>query len=259
MSLTSTSTESEFSDDDQESCPLGLGEESSSEEPLKRSSAMSEGDAGSCPSKQAKKRSRPPRSKARRVAANVRERKRILDYNQAFNALRTALKHDLSGKRLSKIATLRRAIHRISALSMLLGADTPSCGHPECRNRPEEGEPNSRTTKEFQEQPENYGQNPQQRTVSPEMHIFQDGSANPASSPHDSYSSQAYMTYRHYNHPQEDLTYPYYGGAAGYHYGFKATCHQNHRDCFVDAPAMPLPWQQGYLQGSGFLQSLSMH
>ncbi|XP_017562667.1 class A basic helix-loop-helix protein 9-like [Pygocentrus nattereri] len=258
MSLTTTSTESEFSEDDQESCPLDLGEDNSSEEPLKRSSTMSESNAGPCPSKQAKKRSRPPRSKARRVAANVRERKRILDYNQAFNALRTALKHDLSGKRLSKIATLRRAIHRISALSTLLGADTPACGHPECHNRLEEEEPNSRTTKGFQEQPEKYGQNPHQRTVSSEMHMFQDSSANPASSPRDS-SSQAYMTYRHYNHPQEDLTYPYYGGAAGYHYGFKATCHQNHMDCFVDTSAMPLPWQQGYLQGSGFQQSLSMH
>lgn len=36
----------------------------------------------------------------------------ILDYNEAFNALRRALRHDLGGKRLSKIATLRRAIHR---------------------------------------------------------------------------------------------------------------------------------------------------
>uniref|UniRef100_A0A8C9EEV7 BHLH domain-containing protein n=1 Tax=Phocoena sinus TaxID=42100 RepID=A0A8C9EEV7_PHOSS len=67
-----------------------------------------------------RKRSRPVRSKARRMAANVRERKRILDYNEAFNALRRALRHDLAGKRLSKIATLRRAIHRISALSLVL-------------------------------------------------------------------------------------------------------------------------------------------
>ncbi|EQB78277.1 hypothetical protein CB1_000765112 [Camelus ferus] len=65
-----------------------------------------------------RKRSRPVRSKARRMAANVRERKRILDYNEAFNALRRALRHDLGGKRLSKIATLRRAIHRITALSL---------------------------------------------------------------------------------------------------------------------------------------------
>ncbi|NXD27120.1 BHA09 protein, partial [Spelaeornis formosus] len=84
-----------------------------------------------------RKRSRPVRSKARRMAANVRERKRILDYNQAFNALRLALKHDLGGKRLSKIATLRRAISRITALSLSLhgaGRCGP-CGHSECRAR----------------------------------------------------------------------------------------------------------------------------
>ncbi|XP_030744105.1 class A basic helix-loop-helix protein 9 [Echinops telfairi] len=69
-----------------------------------------------------RKRARPVRSKARRMAANVRERKRILDYNEAFNALRRALRHDLGGKRLSKIATLRRAIHRITALSLVLRA-----------------------------------------------------------------------------------------------------------------------------------------
>uniref|UniRef100_A0A8C0F4U5 Basic helix-loop-helix family member a9 n=1 Tax=Bubo bubo TaxID=30461 RepID=A0A8C0F4U5_BUBBB len=82
-----------------------------------------------------RKRSRPVRSKARRMAANVRERKRILDYNQAFNALRLALKHDLGGKRLSKIATLRRAINRITALSLSLhgaGCCWP-CAHSECQ------------------------------------------------------------------------------------------------------------------------------
>ncbi|XP_051492047.1 class A basic helix-loop-helix protein 9 [Apus apus] len=84
-----------------------------------------------------RKRSRPARSKARRMAANVRERKRILDYNQAFNALRLALKHDLGGKRLSKIATLRRAINRITALSLSLHGTGRcwSCTHSECRGR----------------------------------------------------------------------------------------------------------------------------
>ncbi|XP_013836657.2 class A basic helix-loop-helix protein 9 [Sus scrofa] len=85
-----------------------------------------------------RRRSRPVRSKARRMAANVRERKRILDYNEAFNALRRALRHDLGGKRLSKIATLRRAIHRITALSLVLRASpTPRwpCGHLECHGQ----------------------------------------------------------------------------------------------------------------------------
>ncbi|XP_019366508.1 PREDICTED: class A basic helix-loop-helix protein 9 [Gavialis gangeticus] len=97
-------------------------------------------EASSCPSDgeepKGRRRSRPARSKARRMAANVRERKRILDYNQAFNALRLALKHDLSGKRLSKIATLRRAIHRIAVLSMSLRSGPAPrwpCAHAECR------------------------------------------------------------------------------------------------------------------------------
>ncbi|XP_007935754.1 class A basic helix-loop-helix protein 9 [Orycteropus afer afer] len=86
----------------------------------------------------ARKRPRPVRSKARRMAANVRERKRILDYNEAFNALRRALRHDLGGKRLSKIATLRRAIHRITALSLVLRASPAPrwpCGHLECNGQ----------------------------------------------------------------------------------------------------------------------------
>ncbi|KAM5272731.1 class A basic helix-loop-helix protein 9 [Ctenodactylus gundi] len=85
-----------------------------------------------------RKRPRPVRSKARRMAANVRERKRILDYNEAFNALRRALRHDLGGKRLSKIATLRRAIHRITALSLVLRASPAPrwpCGHLECHGQ----------------------------------------------------------------------------------------------------------------------------
>jgi hypothetical protein len=72
------------------------------------------------------------------MAANVRERKRILDYNEAFNALRRALRHDLGGKRLSKIATLRRAIHRITALSLVLRASPAPrwpCGHLECHGQ----------------------------------------------------------------------------------------------------------------------------
>ncbi|NWJ11849.1 BHA09 protein, partial [Crypturellus undulatus] len=89
----------------------------------------------------ARKRSRAVRSKARRMAANVRERKRILDYNEAFNALRLALRHDLGGKRLSKIATLRRAIHRIAALSTSLrgAAHRWPCAHAECCGGTEQG------------------------------------------------------------------------------------------------------------------------
>ncbi|KAI8507589.1 helix loop helix domain [Branchiostoma belcheri] len=66
------------------------------------------------------------RSKAKRVAANVRERRRISEYNKAFNQLRVSLNHPLSGKRLSKIATLRRAINRIKALRDSLDSAPPA-------------------------------------------------------------------------------------------------------------------------------------
>ncbi|CAO2644261.1 Class A basic helix-loop-helix protein 9 [Lemmus lemmus] len=102
---------------------------------LKRSLDEAEEAAG-------RRRERPARSKARRMAANVRERKRILDYNEAFNALRRALQHDLGGKRLSKIATLRRAIHRITALSLVLRASPAPrwpCSHLECHGQAAHG------------------------------------------------------------------------------------------------------------------------
>ncbi|XP_021488370.2 class A basic helix-loop-helix protein 9 [Meriones unguiculatus] len=89
-----------------------------------------------------RKRERPARSKARRMAANVRERKRIVDYNEAFNALRRALQHAPGGKRLSKIATLRRAIRRIAALSLALRASPAPrwpCGHLECHGHAARG------------------------------------------------------------------------------------------------------------------------
>ncbi|XP_041732894.2 class A basic helix-loop-helix protein 9-like [Coregonus clupeaformis] len=146
MSSHAILTESEFSEKEQEGSLLGLDEEEEdsgsedSEAGSKKSSLESEGGmAGSCQDE--KRRSRPVHSKYCRVAANVRERKRILDYNQSFNALRMVLKHDLNGKRLSKISTLRRAINRISSLTVFLhshpspsalpGGQTP-CTHAVC-------------------------------------------------------------------------------------------------------------------------------
>ncbi|XP_033028488.1 class A basic helix-loop-helix protein 9 [Lacerta agilis] len=103
-------------------------------QPCKAKSSAFPGNPEEAPEK---RRVRPMRSKARRMAANVRERKRILDYNQAFNALRMALRHDLGGKRLSKIATLRRAIHRIATLSTSLRSGPAvgwsGCAHAECQ------------------------------------------------------------------------------------------------------------------------------
>ncbi|XP_026877182.2 class A basic helix-loop-helix protein 9 [Electrophorus electricus] len=117
-------TGSEFSEEELEVSVRAGADDSGS------GGSLSEGEEG-----QARKRSRPTRSKARRMAANVRERKRILDYNQAFNALRVALHHDLSGKRLSKIATLQRAISRISTLSVFLRNNPPAASNNDCSHR----------------------------------------------------------------------------------------------------------------------------
>lgn len=128
---------SEFSEEELELGTLGQGDEESPKESF-QDSESSTGSPSEPEEGQTKKRNRPVRSKARRMAANVRERKRIMDYNQAFNALRVALNHDLSGKRLSKIATLQRAINRISALSVFLNSNPPSkaCSHRECNRAP---------------------------------------------------------------------------------------------------------------------------
>lgn len=129
MTSCSSFTGSEFSEEELElslEAPGGRGQISAS---FPDSPKHSEPEDG-----RRKKRNRPVRSKARRMAANVRERKRILDYNQAFNALRVALHHDLSGKRLSKIATLQRAISRIASLSVFLSTDK-SCNHHECHGQ----------------------------------------------------------------------------------------------------------------------------
>ncbi|TRY81814.1 hypothetical protein DNTS_001892 [Danionella cerebrum] len=165
MSLSSTSTESEASEDELEDCSVGQDDDC---------------DNSHCPSdiedpNEAKRLSRPKRSKARRVAANIRERKRILDYNQAFNALRTVLKHDLTGKRLSKIATLRRAIHHISTLSSYLQTHSsaepsaPLCTHTECFRQPGESESLHIKKGAFQESAKNSISNQADLTASQEL------------------------------------------------------------------------------------------
>ncbi|KAE8288071.1 Class A basic helix-loop-helix protein 9 [Larimichthys crocea] len=130
----SSVTGSEFSEEELELGVLDHGEDEGSPKASFQDSESSTSSPSDPEEGQTKKRNRPVRSKARRMAANVRERKRIMDYNQAFNALRVALNHDLSGKRLSKIATLQRAINRISALSVFLNSNPPSkpCAHREC-------------------------------------------------------------------------------------------------------------------------------
>ncbi|NXB72606.1 BHA09 protein, partial [Donacobius atricapilla] len=181
-----------------------------------------------------RKRSRPARSKARRMAANVRERKRILDYNQAFNALRLALKHDLGGKRLSKIATLRRAINRITALSLSLrGAGCCwSCAHPECRARA--GVPAQESGVK--------GSRPQLP--------WEPGSAGTRRPPPPlcaGFCPQRQL--HHHESPKESRPAP---GAAAHCCGIPA------QQRFTGSPQEPragaMPWQLGYCQGWGHRQ-----
>ncbi|KAL2095740.1 hypothetical protein ACEWY4_007888 [Coilia grayii] len=298
MSSLASNTESEFSDEELDSSPLGHDEDSSGgEETSKKSSADRDSTSSSSQSQGAskaagKKRSRPVRSKARRVAANVRERKRILDYNQAFNTLRLALNHDLSGKRLSKIATLRRAINRISALSIFLRNHPPptaerACSHAECLHGPQEDHGMLVPGKERDYQPEKYLMHQQPELQTPQSHkpyshmmpseppqLYPDlplhpGSACPPSPHYAQYPPEPQLCVGHglYSHPREETfsnntqtnSAQFYGVGPGYQYGVKATCHQNHMDNFVDSPAVPFSWQFGYLQGASYQQSLTMH
>ncbi|XP_041919909.1 class A basic helix-loop-helix protein 9-like [Alosa sapidissima] len=297
MSSLASNTESEFSDEELDSSPLGPEDDSSGSEAnfkktaLERDNASSSGQNQGTSKAGSKKRSRPVRSKARRVAANVRERKRILDYNQAFNSLRMALNHDLSGKRLSKIATLRRAINRISALSIFLrNHPAPpaerACSHTECVHGPQEEHRRLVPVKERGYQSEKYLVHQQPELQTPQTHKpyghmmpsepaqpyldipLHPGTTCPPSPHYAQYStdSQLCMGQGLYSHPREetfnnnnDNSGQFYGVGPGYQYGVKATCHQNHVDNFVDSSAVPFSWQFGYLQGASYQQSLSMH
>uniref|UniRef100_A0A8C7UT81 BHLH domain-containing protein n=1 Tax=Oncorhynchus mykiss TaxID=8022 RepID=A0A8C7UT81_ONCMY len=249
MSSHAIFTKSEFSEEEQEGILLGLDEEEKnsgsedSEAGSKKSLESKGGTAGRCPD--VKRRSRPVRSKSRRVAANVRERKRILDYNQSFNALRMVLKHDLNGKRLSKIATLRRAINHISSLTVFLRSHPcpsalpgghPPCTHAECLRE----QPSARIEE-----------------------------AIPSCLPSPSYAHFSPTETQFYtpSHTHEELSSPPYyissewSGGSGYPFGVRANCRPNHTDSFSDSsPAVSFTWQLGYLQGSaGYQQFLTMY
>ncbi|XP_027661957.1 class A basic helix-loop-helix protein 9 [Falco biarmicus] len=197
-----------------------------------------------------RKRSRPVRSKARRMAANVRERKRILDYNQAFNALRLALKHDLGGKRLSKIATLRRAINRITALSLSLhgaGCCWP-CAHSECRSGA--GVP---------------AQEPGVKASSPQL-PWVPSSAGTASLQHCP-PSPLYVgfsperQFHRYESPKEDrsMPSPAYCSSGTHRPGLRGACQQRYTGSLQDPLAGAVPWQVGYCQSWGHQQCLPIH
>lgn len=96
-----------------------------------RSAKRDDDDAPQIQTKSTKSRPKPkqkpaPLSKYRRKTANARERSRMREINQAFEALRRAVPH-LSGQernahneKLTKITTLRLAMKYISALSSAL-------------------------------------------------------------------------------------------------------------------------------------------
>ncbi|KAF7648311.1 hypothetical protein LDENG_00158690 [Lucifuga dentata] len=271
---------SEFSEEEMDLGVLGQGEDDGSPKAPFQDSESSTSSPSEPEEGQTKKRSRPVRSKARRMAANVRERKRIMDYNQAFNALRVALNHDLSGKRLSKIATLQRAINRISALSVFLSSNPPSkpCTHWECnRSAGSAGQAmmgasrleQTRVTVprlehqtyvpwhpsiSHQMQPQ---QGPHMHRLPAEPHVYMDniGSSCPPSPHYPCYPTegQLYTSHGHCSSPPDHLPsplrYPQVGEGLGFQSGMWASCTQGYTDSFVEpSPALGLPWQVSYLQ-----------
>lgn len=255
-------TSSDFSEEELDGSLQGSEELDSSDGSSSTScypnSALSEPEE-----KQSKKRSRPVRSKARRVAANVRERKRIMDYNQAFNALRVALHHDLSGKRLSKIATLQRAINRISALSVFLTNNPPasvgkSCSHFNCHGQPgglwQEPSPlppvrlESQSFLSWHQSLSHHIQNPLHR-LSSEQHAFTSTACPP--SPHYPCFSPDAQAY-----PSSDMAsssrYGRIGDVGAYQPGVWGSCGPNHMDNYREPlQTVPLSWHMGYLQDAG--------
>ncbi|XP_072231879.1 class A basic helix-loop-helix protein 9 [Leuresthes tenuis] len=269
---------SEFSEEELELGVLGQGEDEGSPKPSFQDSESSTSSPSDPEEGHTKKRNRPVRSKARRMAANVRERKRIMDYNQAFNALRVALNHDLSGKRLSKIATLQRAINRISALSVFLSSNPPCkpCTHREC-HRSSVGSAvmgasrleQTRVTVprvehqsyvpwhasvSQQMQPQ---QEPHMHRLSTDPHVYMDNTVTscPPSPHYPCYPTegQLYTSHGHCSssrdHPPSPVRYPQVGEAMGYQPGMWASCTQGYMDTFMDpSPTLGLPWQVSYLQ-----------
>lgn len=267
MSCSSVAS-SEFSEEELELGALGQGEDERTPKLSFQDSESSNSSPSDPEESHTKKRNRPVRSKARRMAANVRERKRIMDYNQAFNALRVALNHDLSGKRLSKIATLQRAINRISALSVFLSSNPPSnpCSHRECNRAPVGPSPlgtsrleQTRVTVPRLEHQSyvlwhasiSHQMQPQQGPHVHEPHAYMEN-AMPSCPPSPHYpcyptEGQIYLSHGHCGsprHPPSPLRYPQVGEGFGYQPGMWASCTQGHMDTLAESH----PWQVSYLQ-----------
>ncbi|XP_008435884.1 pancreas transcription factor 1 subunit alpha [Poecilia reticulata] len=76
----------------------------------------------------------------RRLAANARERRRMLGLNVAFDRLRSVIPNLESEKKLSKSETLQMAQIYISTLTELLQDGTGTCGPSEPNRAGPEGE-----------------------------------------------------------------------------------------------------------------------
>lgn len=252
------SPEAQMDDDTLDSSRKGSYTDSASP-----SSTLSEAEEG-----RPKKRSRPVRSTARRMAANVRERKRILDYNQAFNALRVALHHDLSGKRLSKIATLQRAINRISALSVFLRNNPPNgaskpCTHRECYGQPGQVSPTDVEPQGFMSWEQPLALQMQKHRLPSEQQVYMDhfrhaGSTCPLLPHYSCYSPdvQLYANGGSCGSPaSDDASPPRYGrqgDGLGYQAGVWGSCSQRYADGHSEATqTLPFSWHMGYLQETG--------
>lgn len=243
---------------------LGPAEQKEGEGPAEAAFPDRDNAEGGSP----RKRNRPVRSKARRMAANIRERKRILDYNQAFNTLRIALNHDLSGKRLSKIATLQRAINRISALSVFLNTNPArnACTHREC-NRSSAQSAVAMGTSNLEQlsvaiphldnqsylpwhasvsQPIQSPGPPMWRLAS-EPHVYVSASVTPCSYPCHPSEEHLYSTQGAFSSPSDlpsSHLYPQLGEGLGYQPGMWLPCTQRHMDNFVEPSlTLGLPWQ----------------
>ncbi|XP_047235588.1 class A basic helix-loop-helix protein 9 [Girardinichthys multiradiatus] len=268
----SSVTGSEFSEEEFEIGVLGQGDDDGSVKPSFQDSPSDPEEGLN------KKRNRPVRSKARRMAANVRERKRIMDYNQAFNALRVALNHDLSGKRLSKIATLQRAINRISSLSVFLSSNPPNkpCSHQECHRSSAGpavmGVSRLEQTRVSEPRLEHQSYVPWRGSISQQMqpqqgahlhrlsvnpHVYMDNTVTSCPpSPH----YPCYPTEGHFHgsrghckspndHPPSPLRYPQMDDGLGYQSGMWTQCPPGYMDSFVEPPhTLGLPWRVSYMQ-----------
>ncbi|XP_013885040.1 class A basic helix-loop-helix protein 9 [Austrofundulus limnaeus] len=264
---------SEISEDEFELGMLGHGDDEESSKPSFHDSESLTNSPNDSEEGQTKKRNRPVRSKARRMAANVRERKRIMDYNQAFNALRVTLNHDMSGKRLSKIATLQRAISHISALSVFLNLNPPNkpCTHREC-HRSSVGPAVMRASRHEQTRVavphlDHQIYVPWHASISQQMqpqhgsrthHLFTDQHVcmdnNTLLRPPSSHYSccpgeqHFYASQGHCSSPDDHLLsplqYAQMGKELGYKAGMWASCAQGYKDNFVEpASALEIPWQ----------------